>query len=75
MPRWVAALRFVGIGWYIALCIAGGIWLGLWLDSKLNSTPLLAFVGLGFGILLAFVGVYNILRPALYRSRDKKEDE
>ena len=70
----MAALRLAGIGWYIAICIAGGVWLGLWLDSKLDSTPLLAFVGLGFGILLAFLGVYNILRPALYRGHDKEDE-
>lgn len=73
MTRWVVLLRFVGIGWYIAICIVGGGWLGLWLDGKFNSKPLLAFIGLAFGLLLAFFGVYHILRPTLHWGHDKNK--
>jgi ATP synthase protein I len=75
MKRWVAALRLVGVGWYIAICIAGGLWLGLWLDREVNTNPLFTLVGLGFGLLLAFFGVYRMLLPALRQERDKDRRE
>lgn len=62
MNRWLMALRLIGIGWYVALSIvlpAGG---GLWLDTRLNSRPLFTLVGLGIGIVVAFYGVYRMLR-------------
>ena len=62
MNRWLVALRFIGIGWYVALSIillAGG---GLWLDAKLDSRPLFTLVGLSIGIVVAFYGVYRMLR-------------
>ena len=71
MKRWVAALRLVGIGWYIAICIALGIGVGFWLDHVADTKPLLTLIGLGFGLLLAFFGVYRMLLPALRQERDK----
>jgi F0F1-type ATP synthase assembly protein I len=71
MKRWVAALRLIGIGWYIAICIALGIGVGFWLDRVADTEPLLTLVGLGFGLLLAFFGVYRMLLPALRQERDK----
>ena len=74
MKRWAAALRWVGIGWYIGICIAGGVLLGYWLDGVVVWKPLLTFLGLAFGLLLAFFGVYRMLRPALKeRNEDKGE--
>ena len=71
MKRRVAALRLVGIGWYIAICIALGIGVGFWLDQVADTEPLLTLIGLGFGLLLAFFGVYRMLLPALRQERDK----
>jgi F0F1-type ATP synthase assembly protein I len=75
MKRWAAALRLVGVGWYIAICIALGIGVGFWLDRIANTFPLLTLVGLGFGLLLAFFGVYRMLLPALRQERDKDRRE
>lgn len=75
MKRWVAALRLVGIGWYIAICIAGGIWLGIFLDSRMHTSILFTLVGLGFGLLLAFFGVYRMLLPVLRQERDRDRGE
>ncbi len=49
MERWVWALRFIGVGWYVALCIVLGAFLGLWLDHKLHTTPWLAIAGIVVG--------------------------
>ncbi len=71
MGRWRAALRLIGVGWYIAVCIILGAVAGLWLDSKLD-TSLLWIIGLVFGIFIAFYGVYRMLLPFTGNKRDKE---
>ncbi len=71
MERWVWALRFIGIGWYVALCIVLGAVLGLWLDRKLHTAPWLAIGGIILGTFFAFFGLYQMLRPGIDR-KDKK---
>ena len=58
-------LRLVGIGWYVAVCIAGGGLGGLWLDNRLGLSPLFTLVGLGLGIAVAFAGMYKMLMAVL----------
>ena len=71
MSRWGMALRVVGVGWYIGICIVLGVWGGLWLDSKLNTRPILVIVGLILGIVVAFYGVYRMILPNINKKRDK----
>ena len=71
MGRWRAAMRLVGVGWYIGLCIALGLLAGHWLDNKLN-TNLLWLAGLILGIAVAFYGVYRMLLPSIGNRRDKE---
>ena len=59
------ALRLLGLGWYIALCIVLGVGGGLWLDSKLDVQPLFTLLGLVLGSALAVYGVYKMVRPLL----------
>jgi len=73
MSRWVAALRLIGLGWYIGSCVVLGVFGGLWLDNKFNTKPVWAIVGLIFGLILAFYGVYRMLLP-LIRNKQNKED-
>jgi ATP synthase protein I len=75
MKRWAAALRVVGVGWYIAICVALGLGIGFWLDRIADTVPLLTLIGLGLGLLLAFFGVYRMLLPALRQERDKDKGE
>ena len=65
MERWAAALRFSGIGFYIGVCIAGGVWLGVWVDGKYDLSPLFTLLGLRIGLFMAFYGTYRMLREAL----------
>ena len=62
MIRWVVALRLVGIGFYIGVCIVLGVVAGLWLDNKLDVS-LFWIVGLILGVIVAFYGVYHMLLP------------
>jgi F0F1-type ATP synthase assembly protein I len=49
-------LSLAGLGMSIALCVAGGVLLGLWVDDKTGSSPLFVLIGLLVGIVTG-VGV------------------
>jgi len=71
MSRWVAALRVLGVGFFIGGSIVLGILLGIWLDTKFN-THLLWIAGLILGIVVAVWGVYQMLLPLMSNKRDKE---
>ena len=72
MSRWVAALRLVGVGFFIGGSIVLGVLAGLWLDSRLNTAPILVIVGLILGVAVAFYGVYQLLLPLIGNKRGKE---
>jgi len=72
MGRWEAALRFIGVGWFIGISILLGVLGGLWLDSKFGTKPILVIVGLILGLVVAFYGVYRMLLPLMRNKRDKE---
>ena len=74
MPRWVAALRLVGVGFFIGGSILLGVVAGLWLDTRLNSEPTWMIVGLLLGLVIAFYGVYRMLLPLMSNKQDKEND-
>jgi len=65
MSRWGAALRFIGVGWFIGVSILLGVFGGLWLDNKFGTKPILVIAGLFFGLVVAFYGVYQMLLPLM----------
>jgi ATP synthase protein I len=69
--RWEAAFRFTGVGFYIGACIVGGVYLGVWLDKKVDIGPLFTLLGLGLGLFLAFYGTYRMLIPAIGKRKNK----
>ena len=71
MSRRVAALRLVGVGFFIGGSIVLGIFIGLWIDSRLN-TSLFWIAGLILGIVVAFYGVYRMLLPLMSSKRNKE---
>jgi ATP synthase protein I len=72
MGRWEAALRFIGVGWFIAISILLGVLGGLWLDNKIGTKPIFVIVGLILGLVVAFYGVYRMLLPLMRSKRDKE---
>jgi ATP synthase protein I len=72
--RWGDVLRFVGIGWYIAICILlgvlGGRWIGQKLDSR-SSEVIFTILGLILGLIVAFLGVYRLFRAIESDNQDK----
>ncbi len=65
MMRLPPVVRLVGIGWYFAVCIVGGIVGGFLLDKLIGSAPLLTLIGLFLGLLAASVGGYRMLMETL----------
>ena len=53
--------RLLGVGWYVAICIVGGVWGGVWLDEKLGASPLFLLIGLMLGLGVAGAGMYRML--------------
>ena len=70
MSRWVAAFRLVGVGFFIGGSIILGVFAGLWVDDRLN-TSLFWIIGLILGIIVAFYGVYRMLLPFIGNKRDR----
>lgn len=71
MDNWVVAARLMGIGWYVGLCIAGGILGGIWLDNKLGTSLIFTLVGVVLGLVLASYGTYRMISPLMREGRDK----
>ena len=71
MSRWIAALRLAGMGFYIGGSIILGVVAGRWLDGLLNTKPVLVIVGLILGIVVAFYGVYIMVRPFIGNKQKK----
>ena len=71
MRRWQAAMRLIGVGWYVGFSILGGILAGLWLDGKFSSKPLFIILGLLLGLAVAGYGVYKMLIQ-VENSKDKR---
>lgn len=61
----------VGVGFFIGISIVLGVVVGLWLDSKLDTRPILVIAGLLLGIVVAFYGVYRMLLPLMGNKREK----
>ncbi len=60
------ALRLTGLGWYVAVCIVLGVVGGLGLDKLTGTTPLFTLLGTILGSVVAFWGLYKLVRPVLY---------
>ena len=72
MNWWAVALRLTGLGWYIALCIVGGVLGGLGLDKLVGTLPLFTLVGTVLGSVVAFWGVYKMVLPVIYGAKHQE---
>lgn len=74
MNKWGVVLRLTGVGFYVGGSIVLGVFVGLWLDSRLNTTPLLVIIGLLLGLVVAFYGVWRMLLPFIGKKGDKESN-
>ena len=65
MTRLPPTIRLMGLGFYVAICIVGGVVGGLQLDRLLDTGRLFAMLGLFAGLALAFTGSYLLLMEVL----------
>ncbi|MFH0942203.1 MAG: AtpZ/AtpI family protein [Chloroflexota bacterium] len=73
--KWWAALRLLGVGFFIGGAIVAGVLGGLWLDNHLGTRPILTLVGLFVGLAIAFIGVYEMLLPLLRNSNHSNKED
>ena len=61
-PSWAA---FASMGLTLAVCVAGGLLLGLWADSAAGTSPLFLFLGLVAGCVIAAFALVSLVRRNL----------
>jgi ATP synthase protein I len=66
------ALRLLGAGLYIGVCIFGGTAGGYWLDEKQNTQPVFVLIGLILGLVVAFWGFYRMVIPIIQAYSEPK---
>ena len=72
--RYAVAVRLLGMGWYVAISILGGVLGGLWLDGRTGLDPLFTLLGLTLGLVAAFYGVYKMAAPLLAGSDENRKE-
>ncbi len=65
--------RLLGIGFYIATCVIGGIVLGVFLDYVAGTRGLFTILFMLIGLAVAFYGVYRMLQEATKPGQGRKE--
>ena len=63
--EWIKPLGFLfTVGWYVAFSLIIPTGIGYWFDrpEKLDSSPLYTLIGFGVGTVIAFYGLYRMLR-------------
>ncbi len=50
---------FASLGMSVALSIFIGLGIGVWLDKKFDTEPVLLFIGLALGIAAGFSNIYR----------------
>jgi hypothetical protein len=76
--EWFKPLRFLfTVGWYVALSVIIPIGIGFWLDlpEQFNSSPLYTLLGFGLGTIIAFYGLYRMLRQFYTEQKERKVKE
>lgn len=65
MQRLTPAIQLLGLGSYVATCIAGGTIGGYFLDQALGTGRALTLGGLALGLVAAFWGGYIMLMDTI----------
>ncbi|MHB8684387.1 MAG: AtpZ/AtpI family protein [Dehalococcoidia bacterium] len=65
LVRLTPAVQLLGLGSYVAVCIAGGTVGGFFLDKAFDTGKILTLSGLALGLLAAFYGGYRMLMDTI----------
>ena len=80
MQRLTPAIQLLGLGSYVAVCIAGGTVGGYFLDGALGTGRILTLTGLALGLVAAFYGGYRMLMDTIadinrWQARETKRNK
>ena len=62
---------YLGLGTQLAATIVLMLFIGIWLDGKFETSPILTIICTFFG---GFAGIYNFIRTVLKLNEKKKND-
>jgi hypothetical protein len=65
VQRLTPAVQLLGLGSYVATCIAGGTVGGFFIDKALGTDPILTLAGLALGLVMAGYGGYRMLMDTI----------
>ncbi len=60
---------YIGLGLQLAVTVTAMVFLGIWLDNKFETQPILTVVLSFFGV---FAGLYTFIKSVLKAGNDKK---
>jgi hypothetical protein len=80
VQRLTPAIQLLGLGSYVAVCIAGGTIGGYFLDGALGTGRILTLTGLALGLVAAFYGGYRMLMDTIadinrWQARETKRNK
>ncbi len=80
MQRLTPAIQLLGLGSYVAVCIAGGTVGGYFLDGVFGTGRILTLAGLALGLVAAFYGGYRMLMETVadinrWQARETKRNK
>jgi hypothetical protein len=74
--EWARPLGLIfNVGWFVALSLVIPTGIGYWLDrpEKFNTRPLFTLIGFGIGTVLAFYGLYLMLRRFYTEQKEQEK--
>ena len=75
--EWLRPLGFLfTVGWYVAFSLIIPTGIGYWLDlpEQFNKRPLFTLIGFGLGTIIAFYGLYRMLKR-FYNEQKQRDDK
>jgi len=74
MKKWEALSEGIQLSWILLFSLLIPLLAGIWLDKKLDTTPLFILIGMALGILAATVGVARmVMRTFAQANRSSPE--
>ncbi|SNS50253.1 Putative F0F1-ATPase subunit Ca2+/Mg2+ transporter [Anaerovirgula multivorans] len=65
----LALISYIGISMIIP--IIGGVYIGRWLDSRLNTQPIFLFVFIVTGVIVAFMNLFKVATKDIEKGKRK----
>jgi len=74
MKKWAAAGEAMQLSWVLLFSLLIPLLAGIWLDKKLDTTPLFILIGMVLGIGASTVGVVRMV-TRMYKSAERDSNE